>query len=79
MRNVRIRRFEASDKAVSDCVSKQIDKFIYAVGTLDRLVTRDLSSIDPPQGIVSVQPHAFLTNGNVGPNAVLDRDREVGF
>jgi iron complex transport system substrate-binding protein len=77
------------------CVSKQINEFIYAIGAQGYLVARDLTSIYPPEivklpsvgyhralspeGILSMQPSVFLTDGNVGPNAVLDRLREVGI
>ena len=84
---------EAGDRVV--CVSKQINEFIYAIGAEGDLVARDLTSIYPPEitklpsvgyhralsaeGILSMQPTVFLTDGNVGPNAVLDRLREVGI
>jgi hypothetical protein len=31
-----------------------------------------------PEGIISMQPSVFPTNGNVGQNAVIDRLRDVG-
>jgi iron complex transport system substrate-binding protein len=77
------------------CVSKQINEFIYAIGAQGHLVARDLTSIYPPEilklpsvgyhralsaeGIISMRPSVFLTDGNVGPNAVLDQLREVGI
>jgi iron complex transport system substrate-binding protein len=82
---------EPGDRVV--CVSKQINEFIYAIGAQDHLVARDLTSIYPPEiiklpsvgyhralsaeGITSMRPSTFLTDGNVGPDAVLDRLRDV--
>ncbi|HEU4563645.1 MAG TPA: ABC transporter substrate-binding protein [Gemmatimonadaceae bacterium] len=76
-------------------VSKQINEFLYAMGAQDVLVARDLTSIYPPairqlpsvgyhralsaDGIISVKPTLFLTDGNVGPDAVLDQLRTVGI
>lgn len=76
-------------------VSKQINEFIYAIGAEDNLVAVDLTSIYPPQirklptvgyhralsaeGIISMKPTVFLTDGNVGPDAVLDQLRKVGI
>ncbi|HEY7898587.1 MAG: hemin ABC transporter substrate-binding protein [Gemmatimonadales bacterium] len=75
-------------------VSKQINEFIYDIGAEDNLVGRDLTSIYPPairkltsvgyhralsaEGIISLKPTLFLTDGNVGPDAVLDQLRKVG-
>lgn len=77
------------------CVSKQINEFIYAIGAEDHLVAHDLTSVYPPQitklpsvgyhralsaeGIISMRPSLFLTDGNVGPQAVLDQLRKVGI
>ncbi len=77
------------------CVSKQINEFIYAIGAENHLVAHDLTSIYPPQirklpsvgyhralsaeGIISMNPSVFLTDGNVGPQSVLDQLREVGI
>jgi len=77
------------------CVSKQINEFIYDIGAESHLVARDLTSIYPPEitkltsvgyhralsaeGIVSMRPSVLLTDGNVGPNEVLDRVRSVGI
>ncbi|MGA9854900.1 MAG: ABC transporter substrate-binding protein [Gammaproteobacteria bacterium] len=77
------------------CVSKQINEFIYAIGAENHLVAHDLTSIYPPQirklpsvgyhralsaeGIISMNPSVFLTDGNVGPQAVLDQLRKVGI
>jgi iron complex transport system substrate-binding protein len=76
------------------CVSKQINEFIYAIGAQSHLVARDLTSIYPAEitklpsvgyhralsaeGIISMRPSVFLTDGNVGPDAVLDELRKVG-
>ena len=59
------------------------------------LVARDLTSIYPPEilklpsvgyhralspeGIISMRPSVLLTDGNVGPDEVLDRVRSVGI
>lgn len=80
------------DRIVS--VSKQINEFIYAIGAEQHLVAVDLTSIYPPQikklptvgyhralsaeGIISMKPTLFLTDGNVGPSAVLDQLKKVG-
>jgi len=77
------------------CVSKQINEFLYAIGAQDQLVARDLTSVYPPEilklpsvgyhralsaeGIVSVKPTLFLTDGNVGPEAVIEQVRSVGI
>lgn len=82
---------ESGDRVI--CVSKQINEFIYAIGAQTYLIARDLTSIYPPEivklpsvgyhralsaeGIVSMRPTVFLTDGNVGPPAVLDRLREI--
>ncbi len=76
------------------CVSKQINEFVYDIGAQDHLIARDLTSIYPPEikklpnvgyhralsaeGIVSLRPSLLLTDGNVGPDEVLDRVRSVG-
>src|ERR1051326_8617929 len=76
------------------CVSKQMNEFIYAIGAESHLVARDLTSIYPKEilklpnvgyhralsaeGIVSMRPSVLLTDGNVGPNEVLERVRSVG-
>jgi iron complex transport system substrate-binding protein len=77
------------------CVSKQINEFMYAIGAEDVLVARDLTSVYPPEikrlpsvgyhralsaeGILAVKPTLFLTDGNVGPDAVIDQVRQVGI
>ena len=76
-------------------VSKQINELLYAIGAQDVLVARDLTSIYPPaiqrlpsvgyhralsaDGIISMKPTLFLTDGNVGPDAVLQQLRTVGI
>jgi iron complex transport system substrate-binding protein len=76
-------------------VSKQINEFIYDIGAQDNLVGRDLTSIYPPaikkltsvgyhralsaEGIISLRPTLFLTDGNLGPDAVLVQLRKVGI
>jgi iron complex transport system substrate-binding protein len=82
----------AEQRVVS--VSKQINEYLYAIGAQDVIVARDLTSLYPAQirektsvgyhralsaeGIISTQPTLFLTDGNVGPDAVLAQLREVG-
>jgi iron complex transport system substrate-binding protein len=82
-----------SERVVS--VSKQINEFIYAIGAQNALVARDLTSIYPAQiqtlpsvgyhralsaeGIISMKPTLFLTDGNVGPDAVLAQLKKVGI
>jgi len=77
------------------CVSKQINEFMYDIGAESLVVARDLTSIYPPQikslpsvgyhralsaeGIISMKPTLFLTDGNVGPAAVLDQLKKVGI
>ncbi|HEX5408208.1 MAG TPA: ABC transporter substrate-binding protein [Gemmatimonadaceae bacterium] len=76
-------------------VSKQINEFLYAIGGQSDLVAVDLTSIYPPEirtlptvgyhralsaeGIISMRPTLFLTDGNVGPDAVLQQLRAVGI
>lgn len=76
-------------------VSKQINEFIYAIGAQHDLVAVDLTSVYPPEirklptvgyhralsaeGIISMKPTVFLTDGNVGPDAVLDQLKKVGI
>jgi iron complex transport system substrate-binding protein len=77
------------------CVSKQINEFVYDIGAEGNIVARDLTSIYPPaitklpsvgyhralsaEGIISMRPTMFLTDGNVGPDAVLAQLRKVGI
>ena len=74
-------------------VSKQINEFMYDIGAQDNLVGRDLTSIYPPaikkltsvgyhralsaEGIISLRPTMLLTDGNLGPDAVLVQLRKV--
>ena len=71
------------------CVSKQINEFMYDIHAESVLVARDLTSIYPPQitklpsvgyhralsaeGIISMRPTMLLTDGNLGPDAVVSR------
>lgn len=77
------------------CVSKQINEFLYAIGADGVLVGRDLTSIYPPailhltsvgyhralsaEGIISLRPTLFLTDGNFGPAAVSTQLEQVGI
>ncbi|HEY0969971.1 MAG TPA: ABC transporter substrate-binding protein, partial [Gemmatimonadales bacterium] len=74
-------------------VSKQLNEFMYAIGAESVLVARDLTSLQPPairalpsvgyhralsaEGILSMKPTLVLTDGNVGPEAVLAQLRQV--
>jgi iron complex transport system substrate-binding protein len=76
-------------------VSKQINEFIYAIGAQENLVGRDLTSVYPPaiqkltsvgyhralsaEGIISLRPTLFLTDGNFGPEAVSEQLTKVGI
>ena len=76
------------------CVSKQLNEFLFAIGAQDVLVGRDLTSVYPPEiksitsvgyhralsaeGILSLRPTLFLTDGNFGPAAVAAQLRQVG-
>ncbi len=75
-------------------VSKQINELLYAIGAEDHIVARDLTSIYPPairklpsvgyhralsaEGILSVRPTLFLTDGNLGPEGVVEQIGKVG-
>ncbi len=77
------------------CVSKQLNEFIFAIGAQSHLVAVDLTSVYPPEikdlptvgyhralsaeGILSAKPTLFLTDGNVGPDAVLEQLGKVGI
>lgn len=77
------------------CVSKQLNEFLFAIGAQGVLVGRDLTSVYPPairkvpsvgyhralsaEGIVSTRPTVLLTDGNVGPDAVMSQVRQVGI
>jgi iron complex transport system substrate-binding protein len=76
------------------CVSKQINEFMYAIGAEGVLVGRDLTSVYPPaitkltsvgyhralnaEGIISLRPTLFLTDGNFGPAEVSAQLEKVG-
>lgn len=76
-------------------VSKQINEYLYDIGAESVLVARDLTSVYPAaitrlpsvgyhralsaEGILSMRPTLLLTDGNVGPDAVLDQVRKVGI
>jgi heme transport system substrate-binding protein len=84
---------KSANRVVS--VSKQINEFIYDIGAQDNLVAKDLTSVYPPairslpsvgyhralsaEGIISMKPTLFLTDGNVGPDAVLEQLKKVGI
>src|SRR5690348_6266815 len=77
------------------CVSKQINEFLYDIHAESVLVARDLTSIYPPaitrlpsvgyhralsaEGIVSMRPTMLLTDGNLGPETVVEQVRKVGI
>jgi len=85
---------EASPERVV-CVSKQINEFMFAIGAQAVIVARDLTSVYPPEitklpsvgyhralsaeGILSAKPTLFLTDGNVGPDAVIAQVKTVGI
>jgi iron complex transport system substrate-binding protein len=89
----RDRSADQSERVVS--VSKQINEFIYAIGAQNILIARDLTSVYPPEirtlpsvgyhralsaeGIISMKPRLFLTDGNVAPETVLDQLKKVGI
>ena len=76
------------------CVSKQINEFMYDIHAESVLVARDLTSIYPAaitrlpsvgyhralsaEGIISMRPTMLLTDGNLGPDAVVDAGEEGG-
>jgi iron complex transport system substrate-binding protein len=77
------------------CVSKQINEFMYDIGAESVVVARDLTSVYPPaitslpsvgyhralsaEGIISMKPTLLLTDGNMGPDAVIQQVRKVGI
>jgi iron complex transport system substrate-binding protein len=77
------------------CVSKQINEFMFAIGAQDVIVGRDLTSVYPPailkltsvgyhralnaEGIISLRPTLFLTDGNFGPAEVTEQVEKVGI
>ena len=76
-------------------VSKQINEFLYEIGAESVLVARDLTSIHPAairslpsvgyhralsaEGIISMRPTMLLTDGNLGPDAVVEQVKKVGI
>lgn len=76
-------------------VSKQINEFLYDIHAESVLVARDLTSIYPAQikqlpsvgyhralsaeGIISMKPTMLLTDGNLGPDAVVTQVKQVGI
>jgi iron complex transport system substrate-binding protein len=76
-------------------VSKQINEFLYEINAESVLVARDLTSIYPSrikslpsvgyhralsaEGIISMKPTMLLTDGNLGPDAVVEQVRKVGI
>lgn len=77
------------------CVSKQINEFMFDIHAESVIVARDLTSIYPPQitklpsvgyhralsaeGIISMRPTMLLTDGNLGPDAVVKQVKQVGI
>ena len=77
------------------CVSKQINEYLYDIHAESVLVARDLTSIYPPQitrlpsvgyhralsaeGIISMRPTMLLTDGNLGPEGVVEQVKKVGI
>lgn len=77
------------------CVSKQINEYLYDIHAESVLVARDLTSIYPPairslpsvgyhralsgEGIISMRPTMLLTDGNLGPDAVVTQVKKVGI
>jgi iron complex transport system substrate-binding protein len=76
-------------------VSKQINEYLYDIHAESVLVARDLTSIHPAaitrlpsvgyhralsaEGIISMRPTMLLTDGNLGPDAVVAQVRKVGI
>jgi len=77
------------------CVSKQINEFMFDIHAESVLVARDLTSIYPAaitklpsvgyhralsaEGIISMRPTMLLTDGNLGPDAVVAQVKKVGI
>jgi iron complex transport system substrate-binding protein len=84
---------DAGPRVVS--VSKQINEFLYDIHAESALVARDLTSTYPSQitklpsvgyhralsaeGIISTKPTMLLTDGNLGPDAVVEQVKKVGI
>ena len=76
-------------------VSKQINEYLYDIHAESVLVARDLTSVYPPEierlpsvgyhrglsaeGIISMRPTMLLTDGNLGPDAVVAQVKKVGI
>jgi iron complex transport system substrate-binding protein len=76
-------------------VSKQINEFLYDIHAESVLVARDLTSTYPErirslpsvgyhrglsaEGIISMRPTMLLTDGNLGPDAVVAQVKKVGI
>jgi iron complex transport system substrate-binding protein len=76
-------------------VSKQINEYLYDIHAESVLVARDLTSIYPErirslpsvgyhralsaEGIISMRPTMLLTDGNLGPDAVVAQVKQVGI
>jgi iron complex transport system substrate-binding protein len=76
-------------------VSKQINEYLYDMHAESVLVARDLTSIYPErirslpsvgyhralsaEGIMSMRPTMLLTDGNLGPDAVVSQVKKVGI
>jgi iron complex transport system substrate-binding protein len=76
-------------------VSKQINEYLYDIHAESVLVARDLTSTYPSQikslpsvgyhrglsaeGIISMRPTMLLTDGNLGPDAVVAQVKQVGI
>ena len=77
------------------CVSKQINEYLYDIHAESVLVARDLTSVYPAaitklpsvgyhralsaEGIISMKPTMLLTDGNLGPDAVVEQVKQVGI
>jgi heme transport system substrate-binding protein len=88
-------RGDAGHGARIVCVSKQINEFLYDIHAESSLVARDLTSVYPPaitklpsvgyhralsaEGIISMRPTMLLTDGNLGPEAVVEQVKKVGI
>jgi iron complex transport system substrate-binding protein len=81
------------DKVRIVCVSKQYNEIIYDLGAQQDLVAVDVSSTYPPaikslptvgyhraltaEGILSTKPTVFMTDGNVGPESVINQLKQL--
>jgi iron complex transport system substrate-binding protein len=85
---------DAAPRARVVGVSKQINEYLYDIHAESVLVARDLTSLFPAaiqklpsvgyhralsaEGILSMRPTMLLTDGNLGPDAVVGQVRKVG-